>query len=209
MNVQRALKRGIDIIVSTAGLVILSPVLLGVGLAVWICHGRPILFRQSRPGLGGKPFVIYKFRTMVESRDDSGAMLSDGQRLTKLGRILRATSLDELPELYNVLLGEMSLVGPRPLLTEYVDRYTSVQARRHGMKPGMTGWAQINGRNGTTWEQRFALDLWYVENWSLTVDLDILLRTPWTVVRRAGISAPGHPTMPEFTGPKAGNGQQR
>ena len=173
---------------------------LVVALLVRIIHGKPVLFRQVRPGYLGKPFQIYKFRTMTETYDAHGNLLPDTQRLTRLGRFLRATSIDELPELLNVLRGEMSLVGPRPLLVQYLERYTPEQARRHHMLPGVTGWAQINGRNALTWEDKFLLDAWYVDHWSLGLDIKILLRTIWKVLSREGISQPGHATAEEFTG---------
>jgi lipopolysaccharide/colanic/teichoic acid biosynthesis glycosyltransferase len=169
-----------------------------IALLVWRTMGRPVLFRQARPGLHGKPFVMYKFRTMRDLRDAEGNLLPDEARLTPFGRWLRTTSLDELPELVNVLRGEMSLVGPRPLLMEYLERYTPEQARRHEVKPGITGWAQIHGRNNLSWEERLRLDVWYVDHWSLWLDLKILWRTLWMVLRREGISAQGHATMPRF-----------
>lgn len=157
-----------------------------------------MLFRQMRPGLGGRPFTLFKFRTMRDTRGPNGELLDDRQRLTPLGRLLRALSIDELPQLWNVLRGEMSLVGPRPLLMEYLDRYTPEQARRHEVRPGITGWAQVNGRNALSWEEKFSLDVWYVENWGLMLDLRILARTLWHVLKRDRISSPGHATMPEF-----------
>lgn len=160
--------------------------------------GRPIFFKQVRPGLYGKPFVLYKFRTMLDLRDQTGKMLPDERRLTSFGRWLRSTSLDELPVLFNVLKGDMSLVGPRPLLMEYLDRYTPEQARRHEVKPGITGWAQINGRNAISWEEKFALDVWYVDNWSLLLDFRIIFLTILKVLKHEGISADGYATMPEF-----------
>jgi len=162
--------------------------------------GRPVLFKQMRPGLNGKPFYMYKFRTMTYERDEQGTLLSDELRLTGLGRFLRSTSLDELPELFNILKGDMSLVGPRPLLMQYLDRYTPEQARRHEVKPGITGWAQVNGRNAISWEEKFALDVWYVDNCSLWLDMKILLMTLVKVFKREGISAAGEATMPEFMG---------
>lgn len=195
------IKRGIDIIASALLLIALSPVLLAVALAIRINMGSPVFFRQVRAGLYGRPFTILKFRTMVNAFDEDGRPLRDEKRLTSLGRFLRSTSLDELPELLNVLRGDMSLVGPRPLLMEYLlDRYTPEQARRHEVKPGITGWAQVNGRNALTWEEKFKLDVWYVDNWSLRLDLKILWLTCVAVVTRRGISAEGHATMPEFTG---------
>ncbi|MCS6923723.1 MAG: sugar transferase [Fimbriimonadales bacterium] len=189
-----------DVLLSCAALALLSPLMLALALLVWRKLGRPILFRQLRPGLHGKPFVMYKFRTMTDARDAQGNLLPDSERLTPFGKWLRSTSLDELPELFNVLKGDMSLVGPRPLLMEYLDRYTPEQARRHEVKPGITGWAQIHGRNALSWDEKFQLDVWYVDNWSLWLDLKILWRTLWIVLRREGISAEGHATMPEFRG---------
>jgi sugar transferase EpsL len=197
-RVQAYLKRVFDIVVSAVALTVLAPVMGLIALAVWRTMGRPVLFRQARPGLHGKPFVMYKFRTMRDLRDAEGKLLPDEARLTPFGRWLRTTSLDELPELGNVLRGEMSLVGPRPLLMEYLDRYTPEQARRHEVKPGITGWAQIHGRNNLSWDERFKLDVWYVDNWSLWLDVKILWRTLWMVLRREGISAQGHATMPRF-----------
>jgi lipopolysaccharide/colanic/teichoic acid biosynthesis glycosyltransferase len=162
--------------------------------------GAPVFFSQERPGRGGKPFRIHKLRTMLDAKDKNGNPLPDEQRLTNVGKFLRATSLDELPQLWDVLRGDLSLVGPRPLLIEYLSRYNPEQARRHDVLPGITGWAQINGRNALSWNQKFALDLWYVQNWSLGLDLKILLVTIGQVLRRQGISSGGHATMPEFTG---------
>ncbi len=200
------LKRIFDLLLTIPGLVLASPVLLVIALLVGWQHGRPILFRQVRPGLGGKPFTMYKFRTMTDRRDSQGNLLPDEMRLTRLGRFLRATSLDELPELFNVLRGEMSLVGPRPLLMQYLERYTPQQARRHETLPGITGWAQINGRNALTWEDKFRLDVWYIDHWSLWLDLKILLVTLWKVLRREGISQPGQATAEEFMGSIPENG---
>jgi len=197
-RVQAYLKRVFDIVVSAVALTVLAPVMGLIALLVWRTMGRPVLFRHVRPGLHGKPFVMYKFRTMRDLRDAEGKLLPDEARLTPFGRWLRSTSLDELPELLNVLRGEMSLVGPRPLLMEYLDRYTPEQARRHEVKPGITGWAQIHGRNNLSWDERFKLDVWYVDNWSLWLDVKILWRTLWMVLRREGISAQGHATMPRF-----------
>jgi sugar transferase EpsL len=182
--------------VATAGaaLVAAAPVLAAVAAAVRATMGPPILFRQQRPGLGGRPFTIYKFRTM---RDGPG---TDAERLTRLGRLLRATSLDELPELWNVVRGDMSLVGPRPLLMKYLPLYSPDQARRHDVKPGITGWAAIHGRNALSWDDKLALDVWYVDHASLALDLQILARTVAIVLRRDGISHAGAATMPEFTG---------
>ncbi|MBE3573595.1 MAG: sugar transferase [Moorella humiferrea] len=194
------IKRLIDFFVAFIGLIILSPLLILIALLVRVNMGAPVLFRQVRPGLHSRPFILYKFRTMRDLRDDEGCLLPDEMRLTRLGRILRSTSLDELPELFNVLKGEMSLVGPRPLLMEYLNRYTPEQARRHEVKPGITGWAQVNGRNAITWEEKFKLDVWYVDNWNLGLDLKILGTTFIKVLKREGISAGGHATMPEFRG---------
>ncbi len=195
-----ALKRGLDLALASTGLVAAAPVLASVAAAVRLGIGRPVLFRQRRPGLRGRPFELVKFRTMTDARDAEGRPLPDDQRLTGLGRLLRATSLDELPELWNVLRGDMSLVGPRPLLMEYLERYTPEQARRHEVRPGLTGWAAVNGRNALSWEEKFALDVWYVDHRSLTLDLQILARTVLAVVRREGISAEGSATMPAFMG---------
>ncbi|MCL6472823.1 MAG: sugar transferase [Firmicutes bacterium] len=196
------LKRVFDILISSAILLILLPVILATAIAVRLSLGSPILFRQERPGLRGRIFKIYKFRTMRDVFDANGKQLPDEERLTSLGRFLRSTSLDELPELFNVLKGDMSLVGPRPLLVEYLDRYTDEQARRHEVMPGLTGWAQVNGRNALTWEEKFALDVWYVDNWNMWLDLKILWLTLVKVFKREGISAPDHATMPEFKGGK-------
>ncbi len=189
-----------DFVATLAGLVILSPVLLVVGLAVRRTMGSPVFFRQERPGQGGKPFRMVKFRTMRDAVDAQGNPLPDAERLTRFGEFLRRTSLDELPELFNVLRGEMSLVGPRPLLMRYLDRYTPEQARRNEVKPGVTGWAQINGRNAISWEKKFELDVWYVDHCSLWLDFRILLGTVWKVIRHDGISSDSHATMPEFMG---------
>jgi lipopolysaccharide/colanic/teichoic acid biosynthesis glycosyltransferase len=175
-------------------------VLLLVAIINWLVLGRPVLFRQQRPGLGGKPFTIYKFRTMTDERDDQGKLLPDADRLTAFGRFLRSTSLDELPELFNVLKGDMSLVGPRPLLMEYLPRYTTEQMRRHEVRPGITGWAQVNGRNALTWEEKFQMDVWYVEHCSFWLDLKILWLTFIALVKREGITAQEHATMPKFMG---------
>jgi sugar transferase EpsL len=190
----RPLKRGIDIVVSLAGLLVLLPLLAVISLLIRWRMGSPVLFWQVRPGLSGVPFAILKFRTMRAGRGP------DAERMTRFGHFLRRWSLDEIPELRNVLRGEMSLVGPRPLLVEYLDRYTPEQARRHEVKPGITGWAQVHGRNAQTWEERFKLDVWYVDNWSLWLDMKILLLTIVKVISGAGISAEGHATMAEFRG---------
>jgi sugar O-acyltransferase (sialic acid O-acetyltransferase NeuD family) len=197
-------KRLFDFSVAVCALVILSPVLLLVAFLVRLSLGTPILFRQDRPGFKGKLFTCIKFRTMTNARNASGELLPDSQRLTPLGRFLRDTSIDELPGLINVVRGEMSLVGPRPLLTQYLQRYTPEQMRRHEVKPGITGWVQVNGRNALEWEQKFALDLWYVDHQSFWLDLRVLATTAWQVFTRNGIAKPGHDTMPEFLGTSAG-----
>ena len=194
------MKRLADVVLASALLVLLAPLLLAVAVAVRLAIGRPVLFRQRRPGLRAVPFDVLKFRTMSNATDRAGALLPDDQRLGRFGRILRALSVDELPELINVIRGEMSLVGPRPLLMQYVDRYTSAQARRHEVRPGITGWAQIHGRNAISWERRFALDVWYVDHRSFVLDVKILGLTVWKVLRREGISEPNHATMSEFLG---------
>jgi len=198
MSAQRAIKRAIDLAGAAAGLVLLWPLLLVIALAVRLRLGAPVLFRQARPGLHGRPFELLKFRTMTDARDAAGRLLSDAERLTPLGRRLRSTSLDELPELINVVRGEMSLVGPRPLLMAYLPHYTPEQARRHEVRPGITGWAAVQDRNATSWERRMRQDVWYVDHWSLALDLRILLLTVLKVLRREGISAEGHATMPRF-----------
>lgn len=193
-------KRVLDVVLASVALLILSPVMLIIALAIRLTMGSPVLFRQMRPGLHGKPFVIYKFRTMLDLRDEQGNLLPDEVRLTKLGKFLRRFSLDELPELWNVLKGDMSLVGPRPLLMEYLELYTPEQARRHEVKPGITGWAQVNGRNALSWEEKFRLDVWYVDNWNLWLDLKILALTIIKVFRREGIAQPGRATVDRFNG---------
>jgi len=194
------MKRLVDFLVSLVLLVALSPVMLIVAIGVWFDVGAPVLFRQERPGLLGRPFMLYKFRTM-RGGELSGS--SDAQRLTNFGRRLRATSLDELPELWNVLRGDMSLVGPRPLLMRYLPLYSAEQMRRHDVKPGLTGWAQVNGRNALDWDDKFKLDVWYVDHRSMALDLEILLRTAAAVFGREGISYEDSATMHEFTGPKS------
>jgi lipopolysaccharide/colanic/teichoic acid biosynthesis glycosyltransferase len=194
------IKRLLDVILTSLGLILLSPILLFIAILVRFKHGAPIFFRQSRPGLQGRSFTLLKFRTMTNECDTTGNLLTDEQRLTAFGQFLRRTSLDEFPELLNVLRGDMSLVGPRPLLMQYLDRYTSEQVRRHEVRPGITGWAQINGRNALSWEEKFELDIWYVDHASLWLDLKILVLTVWKVLRREGISQDGYATMPEFTG---------
>ncbi len=187
-----------DLILAATAFLSLSPLLLCIAVGIRMRVGRPILFTQTRPGMGGRPFILYKFRTMIDARDADGILLPDADRLTPLGRFLRSTSLDELPELINIIKGDMSIVGPRPLLTQYLDRYTPEQARRHEVKPGLTGWAQINGRNAIGWEEKFKLDVWYVDNQSIWLDLKIIGMTVLKVFRREGISAEGEATMPEF-----------
>lgn len=194
------LKRIFDLIITLTALMFLLPLLLILALLVRLKHGTPVFFRQTRPGQHGHPFKMIKFRTMTDKRGANGELLPDGERLTTFDRFLRASSLDELPELWNVLKGEMSLVGPRPLLMEYLPLYSSEQKRRHEMRPGITGWAQINGRNAISWEEKFKLDVWYVDNWSLKLDLKIIFLTIQRVFRRDGISAQGEATMPRFTG---------
>jgi lipopolysaccharide/colanic/teichoic acid biosynthesis glycosyltransferase len=193
-------KRLFDLILTLPGLVLISPLLALIGVLVRIFLGSPVLFRQMRPGKAGEPFYVYKFRTMTDERGSSEHLLSDAERMTGLGRFLRSLSLDELPELFNVLRGEMSLVGPRPLLMQYLDRYSIEQARRHEVLPGISGWAQVNGRNAITWEDKFRYDVWYVDNWSLWLDIKILLTTFWKVITREGISQLGHTTAEEFMG---------
>lgn len=189
-----------DLSLTGIGLVILAPVLAVLALLVRIVHGSPILFRQTRPGYRGRLFTILKFRSMTDSLDTQGQALPDEARVTRLGRFLRATSLDELPELFNVLRGEMSLVGPRPLLEEYLPRYSPEQRRRHEALPGITGWAQINGRNVLSWEEKFSMDVWYVDHWSLGLDIRIILTTLGKVLRREGISQEGHISAEVFLG---------
>ncbi|MCH8544972.1 MAG: sugar transferase [Alcanivorax sp.] len=199
------LKRIFDTVSALFLLLALLPVLLLISLLVAWRLGTPVFFTQTRPGLGGRPFRMIKFRTMTNGRDADGELLPDDQRLTPFGRFLRSTSLDELPELINVLRGEMSLVGPRPLLMQYLPLYSSRQSRRHEVRPGITGWAQVNGRNALSWEQKFELDVWYVDNQSLLLDIRILMRTLIKVVRRDGISQEGEATMAPFTGSPARN----
>lgn len=194
------IKRTFDLLVAIFTLVALLPVLLVLAWLVKVKLGTPILFCQTRPGKGGAAFMMYKFRTMTDMRDKQGHLLPDKDRLTNFGKFLRASSLDELPELLNVLKGEMSLVGPRPLLIEYLPLYSAQQARRHEVRPGITGWAQVNGRNAISWEEKFKLDVWYVDNRSLWLDVKILWLTMLRVVRRSGISQDGHVTMEKFSG---------
>lgn len=193
-------KRLLDLALTIPILILLAPLLALLGLLVRLKLGSPVLFRQQRPGLHGHPFTLLKFRTMTDTRDAQGNLLPDEDRLTQFGQLLRSTSLDELPELINVLKGEMSLVGPRPLLMQYLGRYTAEQMRRHEVKPGITGWAQVNGRNDIPWAEKFALDVWYVEHQSLWLDLKIITLTPWKTFKREGISRQGYITAPEFMG---------
>lgn len=194
------LKRLMDLCLASVALVLLALPMLVIALLVRLSLGSPVLFRQQRAGLHGKPFTLIKFRTMRDLRDERGELLPDEVRLTRFGKWLRHTSLDELPELLNVLKGEMSLVGPRPLLLEYLPRYNAQQARRHEVKPGITGWAQVSGRNALSWEEKFRLDVWYVDNRNFWLDIKILLLTLWKVLKREGISAEGSATMPVFMG---------
>ena len=194
------MKRAFDLLVAILALLLLAPLLLVLALLVRINLGAPVLFRQQRAGLYGKPLLLYKFRTMTEARDAQGNLLPDESRLTRFGKFLRATSFDELPELLNVLQGEMSLVGPRPLLLKYLERYSPEQMRRHEVRPGITGWAQVNGRNTLTWGQKFSLDIWYVDHQSFWLDLKILALTAYKLVKREGINQPGQATAEEFTG---------
>jgi sugar transferase EpsL len=195
-------KRVLDLILASLGLVILSPLILLFAVLVRLFLGSPVIFRQQRPGYKERPFHLYKFRTMTDSRDAAGQLLPDSARLTGLGRFLRAWSLDELPELFNILRGEMSFVGPRPLLMDYLPLYSAEQSRRHEAYPGVTGWAQIHGRNALEWPARFALDVWYVDHWSFWLDVKILLMSVWKVLSREGISQPGQATTEYFTGNK-------
>lgn len=194
------MKRLIDFCAALGALVCLSPVFVVLFVLVACALGRPVFFRQTRPGLNGRPFQMIKFRTMSDSRDANGALRSDAERLGRFGRWLRASSLDELPELWNVLKGDMSLVGPRPLLMEYLPLYNTRQARRHEVRPGITGWAQVNGRNAISWENKFELDVWYVEHWSLQLDIKIILLTLKKVFVREGVTAEGEATTARFTG---------
>jgi sugar transferase EpsL len=200
------LKRGFDLSIALVLLIGLSPLLALLALAVRWTLGRPVLFAQTRPGLHGVPFEFYKFRTMTEARNAAGELLPDAARLTPFGELMRKLSLDELPQLVNVVKGDMSLVGPRPLLMEYLPLYSERQARRHAVRPGITGWAQVNGRNALAWEERFELDLWYVEHRSFWLDLRIIAMTAWRMLRPQGIAQPGHATMTKFTGSQRGRG---
>ncbi|MBT4947150.1 MAG: sugar transferase [Candidatus Marinimicrobia bacterium] len=201
------MKRVFDFMVALVGVALFFPLFIIVAVLVLVRLGRPVFFYQVRPGKNSRPFEMVKFRTMLDARDSSGGLLSDSERLTKFGRFLRSTSLDELPELWNVLMGEMSLVGPRPLLLEYLPLYSVDQMRRHEIRPGITGWAQVNGRNALSWEEKFKLDIWYVDNQSFWLDLKILFMTVKKVVVREGISAKGDATMPVFAGKASGNNE--
>ena len=193
-------KRILDLTITSVGMIVILPVMGIVALLVRVFLGAPVVFKQVRPGYGGRPFTLLKFRTMTDKRDAHGDLLPDEERLPRFGRILRATSLDELPEFFNILRGEMSIVGPRPLLMRYLERYNDEQARRHHVLPGITGWAQINGGNNVSWEEKFKLDVWYVDNWSVLLDLKIMLLTPIKVFAREGINQPGNATAQEFMG---------
>lgn len=195
-------KRLLDLILAGVCLIIISPLLAIVAILIKWKLGSPVIFRQERPGYRNRIFWIYKFRSMIDVRDEHGNLLPDTHRLTRFGRFLRSTSIDELPELYNVLRGEMSLVGPRPLLVQYLDRYSAEQARRHDVLPGITGWAQVNGRNTLTWEEKFDLDVWYVDHRSFRLDIKVLWLTLWKTLKREGISQPGQATSEEFLGNK-------
>ncbi len=206
----RRRKRLFDLCLTIPGLLLLSPIFLVLGLLVRLFLGTPVIFAQARPGFLGRPFTLFKFRTMTNARDAHGKLLPDEQRLTRFGRFLRSTSLDELPELLNILAGQMSLVGPRPLLMQYLPRYSPQQARRHEVLPGLTGLAQIKGRNTLTWEQKFELDVWYVDHWSLGLDISILAQTVAKVILREGIEPAGQATTEEFLGtPLAGSTQEK
>ncbi len=205
----RALKRALDVVVSAVVLLVISPLLVAVTVIIWLHMGRPALFRQQRPGYMGVPFFALKFRSMTDQRDEQARLLPDEGRITRLGAFLRRSSLDELPQFWNVLRGDMSLVGPRPLLMQYLDRYTPEQARRHSVPPGITGWTQVNGRNDLPWEKKLALDIWYVDHWSFWLDLRILGITVWKVLKGEGISADGSATMPEFMGTGTSSSEER
>lgn len=196
----KLIKRGIDLALSLIAMVLLLPVYIVLIILSFVKLGRPVFFKQARPGLQGKIFYMYKFRTMTDKKDAKGNLLPDKDRLTRYGKFLRSTSLDEIPELFNVLKGDMSLVGPRPLLVEYLDYYNEEQMRRHEMRPGITGWAQVNGRNSLSWEEKFKLDVWYIDHWSLGLDIKILFHTIEKVFRREGISSESSVTMEKFTG---------
>jgi len=200
---ENMIKRLFDFIIALILLVVLAPIIAITAVIIRINIGSPIVFKQQRPGLHGKPFYIYKLRTMTDERDSAGTLLPDEQRITRLGLIIRKLSIDELPQLLNVLKGELSLVGPRPLLMEYLDKYTPEQARRHDVKPGITGWAQVNGRNAISWEEKFKLDVWYVDNQSFWLDIKILWLTALKVIKRDGVNQQGHVTMTKFEGSRS------
>jgi len=202
---QGFVKRALDLLAGVLVFIVISPLLLSVYVLLRLTVGAPVIFRQTRPGFQGRPFIIYKFRTMTDKRDLTGRLMPDENRTTRVGQVVRSCSLDELPEIFNVLRGEMSFVGPRPLLMQYLDRYTREQARRHEVTPGITGWAQVNGRNALTWDKRFDLDVWYVDNQSFGLDLRILGLTLWKVIKREGISQEGFFSAPEFMGSDPGN----
>ena len=197
---ERAIKRLADVLAALTALLLLSPLLLLISMMIRARLGAPVVFRQARGGLRNREFDFYKFRTMTDARDDGGELLSDYLRITELGRWLRSSSLDELPQLWNVLMGDMSLIGPRPLLAEYIALYDTSQKRRHEVQPGITGWAQVNGRNSLSWDEKFALDVWYVEHWSLRLDCVILWRTLSVALGRSGVDQGGDVTMPKFRG---------
>jgi sugar transferase EpsL len=201
-------KRVLDLVLGSLGFIVLLPVMLATAVVVWICMGWPLFFTQERPGLGGRPFHFVKFRTLTNARDAGGNLQPDSVRLTRCGRALRRASLDEWPSLFNVLRGEMSLVGPRPLLMEYLPRYTREQARRMEVLPGITGWAQINGRNAISWEQKFALDVWYVDHWTPGLDMKIILITAWKTLRRENVSPPGQEFVEPFGGVLSSSAQE-
>lgn len=205
-GVALVVKQLIDRVIAGAALFVTAPVIGAAAAAVRVSMGKPVFFTQLRPGLHGVPFRIVKMRTMTDERAPDGSLLPDAQRLTRLGRFLRSTSIDELPQLWNVLRGELSLVGPRPLLMQYLPLYTREQARRHEVLPGITGWAQVHGRNGLSWEEKFAFDVWYVDHWCLLLDAKILVKTAWVVVGREGVVRERHATMPNFEGSPAAAG---
>jgi len=194
------IKRIFDVLFSLIALILLTPGFIAVSIVLVLTDGFPVFFTQTRPGKNGNPFKLHKFRTMKEVRNKKNELLTDSARITKFGNFLRRTSLDELPELFNVLIGEMSIVGPRPLLMQYLERYSDEQARRHKVVPGITGWAQVNGRNAISWEEKFRLDVWYVDHWTFWLDIRIILQTIWKVIKGEGISQPGRATMDEFMG---------
>ena len=207
---RKGIKRAMDVIISLFGLILSAPLLFLLALIIRVKIGSPVFFRQQRPGLNGTPFNLIKFRSMTEERGPDGKLLPDSQRLHAFGKFLRNSSLDELPELINILKGEMSLVGPRPLLMQYLPLYSTTQGRRHEVRPGLTGWAQVNGRNALNWEKRFECDVWYVDNQSFLVDIKILAKTVQSVLSGSDVSAEGHVTMPVFTGGEpAGTGKDK